>query len=138
MNNNQTVDNDAMKTKIYYALSFAAVLIIAILFTFPLYWTITGAFKTGKEINASVPVWVARISKRRAIGKELADNERVLINGKIAKPSSEVKENDILTIYFGQKELTIKVLMLAKQVSKQQASLMFEVISEKKREIEAE
>lgn len=81
---------------------------------------------------------VARISKRRAIGKELADNERVLINGKIAKPSSEVKENDILTIYFGQKELTIKVLMLAKQVSKQQASLMFEVISEKKREIDAE
>jgi len=81
---------------------------------------------------------VARISKRRAIGKELADNERVLINGKVAKPSSEVKENDILTIYFGQKELTIKVLMLAKQVSKQQASLMFEVISEKKREIEAE
>lgn len=81
---------------------------------------------------------VARISKRRAIGKELADNERVLINGKIAKPSSEVKENDILTIYFGQKELTIKVLMLAKQVSKQQASLMFEVISEKKRENDVE
>ena len=77
---------------------------------------------------------VARISKRRSIGKELADNERVLINGKIAKPSSEVKENDILTIYFGQKELTIKVLMLAKQVSKQQASLMFEVVSEKKKE----
>ena len=77
---------------------------------------------------------VARISKRRAVGKELADNERVLINGKVAKPSSEVKENDILTIYFGQKELTIKVLMLAKQVSKQQAALMFEVISEVRRE----
>ena len=77
---------------------------------------------------------VARISKRRAIGKELADNERVLINGKVAKPSSEVKENDILTIYFGQKELTIRVLMLAKQVSKQQAALMFEVISEVRRE----
>ena len=77
---------------------------------------------------------VSRISKRRSIGKELADNERVLINGKVAKPSSEVKENDILTIYFGQKELTIRVLMLAKQVNKQQASLMFEVIDEKKRE----
>ncbi|WP_071441066.1 RNA-binding S4 domain-containing protein [Traorella massiliensis] len=80
---------------------------------------------------------VARISKRRAIGKELADNQRVLINGRIAKPSSEVKENDILTIYFGQKELTIRVLMLAKQVSKQQANLMFEVIEEKKREEDA-
>lgn len=77
---------------------------------------------------------VARISKRRAIGKELADNQRVLINGRIAKPSSEVKENDILTIYFGQKELTIRVLMLAKQVNKQQANLMFEVIEEKKKE----
>ena len=80
---------------------------------------------------------VARISKRRAIGKELADNQRVLINGRIAKPSSEVKENDILTIYFGQKELTIRVLMLAKHVSKQQANLMFEVIEEKKREEDA-
>ena len=80
---------------------------------------------------------VARISKRRAIGKELADNQRVLINGRFAKPSSEVKENDILTIYFGQKELTIRVLMLAKQVSKQQANLMFEVIEEKKREEDA-
>ena len=56
--NNQTIEKDAMKNKIYYALSFAAVLIIAILFTFPLYWTITGAFKTGQEINASSPVWV--------------------------------------------------------------------------------
>ena len=58
MNNNQKIDNDAMKTKIYYALSFVAVLIIAILFTFPLYWTITGAFKTGKEINATSPIWI--------------------------------------------------------------------------------
>lgn len=56
--NNQTIEKDAMKNKIYYALSFVAVLIIAILFTFPLYWTITGAFKTGQEINASSPVWV--------------------------------------------------------------------------------
>ncbi len=73
---------------------------------------------------------VARISKRRAIGKELADHERVLINGKIAKPSSDVKEGDILTIRFGTKELVIRVLKLAKQVSKQEASLMFEILEE--------
>jgi len=34
-----------------------AVIIIAILFTFPLYWIITGAFKTGREINSATPVW---------------------------------------------------------------------------------
>lgn len=31
--------------------------IIAILFTFPLYWIITGAFKTAKEVNSVTPVW---------------------------------------------------------------------------------
>lgn len=74
---------------------------------------------------------VARISKRRAIGKELADHDRVWINGRQAKPSSEVKENDLITIQFGQRELTIRVLMLAKQVSKADAALMFEIIEEK-------
>lgn len=38
-------------------LSFAAIIIIGILFTFPLYWIITGSFKTGRDINATAPVW---------------------------------------------------------------------------------
>lgn len=80
---------------------------------------------------------VARISKRRAIGKELADHDRVWINGRQAKPSSEVKENDLITILFGQRELTIRVLMLAKQVSKQDAALMFEIVEEKTRKEES-
>ena len=46
-----------VKTKAYTAFSFALVIIISILFTFPLYWIITGAFKTGAEINATTPVW---------------------------------------------------------------------------------
>lgn len=57
MSNQQKTENENSKDKIYYVLSFIAVLIIAILFTFPLYWIITGAFKTGKEINAAAPVW---------------------------------------------------------------------------------
>ena len=31
---------------------------MAFLFAFPLYWIITGAFKTGKEINSTTPVWI--------------------------------------------------------------------------------
>ena len=34
--------------------------------------------------------------KRRTVAKELADRGRILINGKAGKPSSEVKEGDIL------------------------------------------
>ena len=37
--------------------SLALIIVFAILFTFPLYWIITGAFKTGAEINATSPVW---------------------------------------------------------------------------------
>ena len=45
------------RTKAYLVFSFVLVLIIAVFFTFPLYWIITGAFKTGAEINATTPVW---------------------------------------------------------------------------------
>ena len=57
MNNQNRLDANAAKERIYKYLSVAAVAIIAFLFAFPLYWIITGAFKTGKEINATVPVW---------------------------------------------------------------------------------
>lgn len=79
---------------------------------------------------------VARILKRRTVSKELADNERVLINGKTAKPSSEVKVGDMLTIIFGYRELSVRVLMISKQVSKSDASLMFEIVEEKVRKTE--
>ena len=43
--------------KIYRIASAVLVSIVAFLFAFPLYWIITGMFKTGAEINASSPVW---------------------------------------------------------------------------------
>ena len=55
--NKQNTEQKTKNEKIYYIVSFIAVLIVAILFTFPLYWTITGAFKTGREINSATPIW---------------------------------------------------------------------------------
>ena len=45
------------KSKASKAIELIVILIIAILFTFPLYWIITGAFKTVKEVNSTTPVW---------------------------------------------------------------------------------
>ena len=45
------------KSKFYRIFSLVLVIILALLFTFPLYWIITGSFKTGKEINSTTPVW---------------------------------------------------------------------------------
>ena len=48
-----------MKTKSrgYRIFSTAVILFLAFLFTFPLYWIITGSFKPAKEINAKSPTW---------------------------------------------------------------------------------
>lgn len=75
---------------------------------------------------------VARILKRREIGKQLALNERLFINGKAAKPSSEVKAGDEVKIIFGHREITIRVLEVRDSASKEQAFAMYEVLEEKK------
>ena len=57
MNYNR-LDKNAATEKFYKYFSAIAVAIVAFLFAFPLYWIITGAFKTGAEINARTPVWI--------------------------------------------------------------------------------
>lgn len=73
---------------------------------------------------------VARILKRRTISKELADNQRVFVNGKSAKPSKDVAVNDEITVLYGQRYLTVRVLALANQTKKNQANDLYEVIDE--------
>lgn len=73
----------------------------------------------------------ARILKRRTVSKELADQQRVYVNGRVAKPSTDVKVGDIIKVLFGHRELTIRVLLLQKQANKNDAALMFEVVEEK-------
>lgn len=72
----------------------------------------------------------ARILKRRTVSKELADQQRVYVNNKIAKPSTDVKIGDIIKVIFGYRELTVKVLATPKQVNKNDAALMFEIVEE--------
>ncbi len=57
MSKQNRLDQNAFREKFYRYFSMIAVTIIAILFAFPLYWIITGAFKTGREINSTTPVW---------------------------------------------------------------------------------
>ncbi|MBR3841136.1 MAG: RNA-binding S4 domain-containing protein [Erysipelotrichales bacterium] len=73
---------------------------------------------------------VSRILKRRTISKEMADSERVYVNGKAAKPSYTVKIGDEVAIIFGQKKLTVRVMMLKENIKKEEASDLYEIISE--------
>lgn len=73
----------------------------------------------------------ARIFKRRTIANELAGNERVSINGRIVKPSHDVKVGDLIEVTFGTRVLTVKVLSTTPVKKKQEASEMYEIIDEK-------
>ena len=78
---------------------------------------------------------VARILKRREIGKQLALNERLFITERLAKPSSEVKVGDLIRIVFGHREISLRVKEVRDSASKEQAFGMYEVIEEKKEEL---
>lgn len=49
------------------------------------------------------------IIKRRTVAKALAENGKISINGKVAKPSSEVKENDILLLNLGMHLIEVEI-----------------------------
>ncbi|MBQ1826538.1 MAG: RNA-binding S4 domain-containing protein [Erysipelotrichaceae bacterium] len=74
---------------------------------------------------------VARILKRRTVSKELAANQRVTINGKVAKPSTEVKPGDEIEVTYGERVLKVRVLAVADNVRKNEASSMYEILEER-------
>ena len=61
---------------------------------------------------------VSRVIKRRTVANDAADNGRVSVNGKIVKPSYEVKIGDIVEIKFGDKISKFEILQIPKFESK--------------------
>jgi ribosomal 50S subunit-recycling heat shock protein len=74
----------------------------------------------------------SRLILRRSLAQEFCDAGRVKINGVKAKSSREVKVNDEIQIKRSNRILTVRVLQIPsnKQVSRQAASSLFEVVSE--------
>ena len=52
---------------------------------------------------------IAGIIKRRTLAKLVADNAKVSVNGKISKPSQEVKDGDVLHITFAKQVVKIQI-----------------------------
>ena len=55
---------------------------------------------------------VSRVIKRRTVANDAADNGRIAVNGKIVKPSYEVKIGDIVEIKFGDKISRFEILKI--------------------------
>ncbi len=78
---------------------------------------------------------VSRLIKRRTIAKEVAESERILVNDKLAKPSKDISIGDKITIEFGTKIVNVRVLSIDEKTKKENSSMMYELIEEKKKEM---
>ena len=73
---------------------------------------------------------VSRIIKRRTIANQACDNEKIVVNNKIAKASLNLKVGDVLEIKFKNKILRVEVLSLDEIAEKKNASSMYKIIAE--------
>ncbi len=73
---------------------------------------------------------VSRIIKRRTVANEACDSGRVQINGRSAKAGTQVKEGDVVVLFFGDKQFSFKILQVNENAKKQDCGDMYEVLSD--------
>lgn len=71
---------------------------------------------------------VTRLIKRRTVANEACDAGRVFVNGKAARASYDVKENDVIEIQLGQRPLKVKVLKVSEHATKDTAADHYTVV----------
>ena len=76
--------------------------------------TIINSRKGIKVMRLDKFLKLSRVIKRRTVANEAADNGRISVNGKIVKPSYEVKVGDIIEIKFGDKISSFEILKIPK------------------------
>lgn len=74
----------------------------------------------------------SRILKRRTTAKDLANGERVFVNGRQAKPATTVNVGDEVHVQFDIRHIIVKVLDTNEHHRKEEASLMYEIVKEYK------
>ena len=70
---------------------------------------------------------VSRIIKRRTVANEAADGGRISVNGRVVKPSYEVKVGDIVEIKFGDKISKFKIVEIPTVQGKNMTQMVEEV-----------
>ena len=68
---------------------------------------------------------VTRLIKRRTVANEVCDAARVTVNGRPAKASYQVKENDVIELTFGTRTIRVRVL-LTEEPSRREPAPMYQ------------
>jgi ribosomal 50S subunit-recycling heat shock protein len=94
--------------------------------------------KRGSKMRLDKFLKVSRLIKRRTVAKEISDQGRITINGKVAKSSSDVKFGDELAIKFGNKTMVVKIERIVETTKKEEAEHMYSIVREEYNETVSE
>lgn len=72
---------------------------------------------------------VSRIIKRRTVAKEVCETGKVLLNGRQAKPGSDVKIGDVIEIQYATGSIKAEILGVPEYVTKDGAKDLYKIIS---------
>ena len=73
---------------------------------------------------------ISRIIKRRTVANEACDAGRVLVKGKIARASYDVKVGDVLELQLGARAVKAEVLSVSEYAKKEEAAAMYRILEE--------
>ena len=71
---------------------------------------------------------VTRLIKRRTIANEACDAGKIIVNGKIARASYDVKTDDVIEINMGTRPLKVRVTNVTEHATKENAADNYIVI----------
>ena len=75
---------------------------------------------------------VRRLIKRPTVANEVADAGRIEVNGRPVKASYKVKIGDVITVTFGNRPVSVKVVSFDVPRGKDVARELYEIIDEGK------
>ena len=73
---------------------------------------------------------VSRLIKRRSVANEACDTDRILVNGRLAKASYQVKVGDEIELSFGRRQLRVEVLAVAEHAAKADAPALYRELAD--------
>lgn len=73
---------------------------------------------------------ISRLIKRRTVANEACDAGRVMVNGKVARASCDVKPGDIVDVGLGARSLRVKVTGVNEYAAKEDAPTLYQILSE--------
>ena len=72
---------------------------------------------------------VSRLIKRRTEAKEVCDAGRISVNGRVAKAGTDIAVGDTISVVFGNRTQTVKVLIVAESMRAELSDTMYEELA---------